>query len=396
MSKMNRREFLNRLAKMSLATTTYASMSKMLLTSQANAALGDYRALVNIFLHGGNDSYNMIVPTSNAQYQDYTNARQDLSVPQADLLTLDGTAANGVAYGIHPVMPEMQQIFNSGRASVLHNVGALVTPVTKDEYKNKSVLTPQRLFSHNDQQDFWQADDETKITGWAGRIADVLNTANVNQTLSMNISLGGYNLWQSGRTSTLYPLSKDGVAKLSGLQFDGGTGNDSERGAAFKAILDLPSDHLFVQEFANVQNNSILLAELLSELLASVPEPVVQFPANNSLGDQLKMAGKLISLRDTLQVSRQIFLVTMGDWDTHSSQLNNHPGLLSKVSRRWLRLTLILRNLVWSMMSPLLLLQNSVEHSQAMVMAVIMAGEVIKLSWVVPLTAANTSVRHQS
>lgn len=167
--------------------------------ARAGAVAGDYKALVCLFLNGGNDANNLIVPTGSG-YAAYAAARTNLALPQASLLPITPRTSDGRAWGLHGAVPELRSLFTSGRAAFLANVGTLVYPTTKDQYNARSVPLPPQLFSHSDQQVQWQhsVPDKPTQTGWGGRIADLLSTLNTSDRISMSISVAGKNTFQVG------------------------------------------------------------------------------------------------------------------------------------------------------------------------------------------------------
>ena len=177
---MKRRAFLKRYAATAAAGIgAYSTLGGLSLTN-ALAQSSDYRALVCVFLFGGNDSFNMVVPRDEQAHSRYANARRNLTVDRGQLLPLDAVASDGIRYGLHPSMPEMRDLFQQGNMSVVANVGPLLAPTSRDDFLNNRVPLPPRLFSHNDQQDFWQSLelDRLQATGWAGRMADALGSVN--------------------------------------------------------------------------------------------------------------------------------------------------------------------------------------------------------------------------
>ena len=189
MKKVDRREFLRKSGAAAAATAFAhcpgAAFSQMLATG---ASFPDYKALVCVFLFGGNDSYNMLVPRSNAEYNVYAASRQNLAIAQADLLPINPLTSDGVDYGLHPSMAGLQGLFAAGRMALVGNVGPLVEPTTKAEYFDRSVTLPSQLFSHNDQQDQWNSLKGAGVssTGWAGRVADLIRTNVGGQQLATN------------------------------------------------------------------------------------------------------------------------------------------------------------------------------------------------------------------
>ena len=187
MNTFDRRHFLR------LALASGGALGLGSLAAPVQADTTGYRALVAVFLFGGNDSFNMIVPRSAAEYGVYAASRQNLAIAQSSLLPITPLTPDGAAYGLHPAMTGLQQLFGSGRAAIVAGTGPLVEPVTRAQVLSRSVALPPQLFSHNDQQDQWQTlkGRQALATGWAGRVADLLESELATQQLPMNLSITG-------------------------------------------------------------------------------------------------------------------------------------------------------------------------------------------------------------
>jgi len=322
----SRREFLRCAACAALGTAaiTNTIWDLRLVRAATTGAFTDYKALVCLFLFGGNDANNLIIPSSATDYAAYSAARQALAIPSAQLLSINPTISDGRTYGLHPSCAGMQSLFNSGKLAFLCNVGTLVGPVTRTTYQNKTAALPPQLFSHNDQQVQWQTSipDQPPRTGWGGRAADMVY-ANNNSNVSMNISLAGTNIFEVGTAVTPYNVSTTGSVGLSSLS--------ASRLQAVKDIIALPHDNLFEKSFGEITNTAIANNALLTSALANAPTITTVFP-NTSLGNQLKMIARLISAHGTLGHTRQIFFASVGGYDTHGNQLTAHANLLTELS----------------------------------------------------------------
>ena len=332
MRKLNRRNFLKQTALMSLGgTSMYSVMSGL---QRVHAQVGDpedYRALVCVFLFGGNDSANMIIPTSQAEYATYQQTRQNLAIAQNEILPISPLNDVGADYGLNPNMPELQTLFADQKLSIIGNVGALIEPTTKTQFINNSVTLPPQLFSHNDQQNFVMSLEATiPQQGWASRIADLLTDANINQDLSMNITLTGTNTWQGGGMSTPYSISPQGIESL--WFFDEESDDDFvlARTDAFNQIRALNHSHMFARKYASTIDRSISLGGTVSAALGSVN---TAFNNSSRLATSLRMVAQLIAGRQTLNMRRQMFFVGIGDYDTHGDQANRHPLLMTELSQ---------------------------------------------------------------
>lgn len=311
----------------------WATQARLQLALAQMPPTQDYKALVCIFLFGGNDSYNMVVPRSSAEYDVYQSVRNNLAIPQADLLPINPANAGAVQYGLHPSMSQAQQLFANERLAVLANAGSLITPVSKSDYQNRTVPLPPQLFSHNDQQTFMQSLARSNAkTGWAGRAADIMQSMNINQQLSMNISLSGSNIWQSGRNVFPYSVSGHGVETFK--YFDEASEDSGEvtRAQVFRTLMEGASSHIFQREYAAIQERAWALSGELISALGEQPELTTAFPSESNLATNLKMVARLISAREALDVKRQVFFVGFGDFDTHGDQNNRQPALFQELS----------------------------------------------------------------
>ena len=332
MAAFNRREFLKKTGAGAAAAATFAAypgaaFSQIIGTS---APFPDYKALVCVFLFGGNDSYNMLVPRSNAEYNVYAASRQNMALLQGDLLAINPLTPDGADYGLHPMMSDIQTLFESNRAAFVSNTGPLVEPTTKDQYQNKSVLLPPQLFSHNDQQDQWSSlrGVAQSKTGWAGRLADLIRMNVADQQMATNASLFGSTLFQSADETVAYVMGNSGPIPFTG--FDDTAGGQAQR-AAFEQIINANYGSIYERGFAEVQRRAVASADLIGDALAGAPVLNTIFP-NSQLGRQLGTVAQLIAVRDQLQMQRQIFFVATGGFDSHDDQLANQPGLLGGIS----------------------------------------------------------------
>ena len=288
-----------------------------------------YKALVCVFLHGGNDGYSLLVPMTPEKHALYSSARLDLAIPREQLLALPGTAADGAQYGLHPACDELHRLFGQGRAALLANTGTLSAPVSRSDFQALRNL-PAQLFSHNDQQDLWHSAqaDFSPDSGWAGRMADVFSGANGAAILPMNVSLAGSNLLQTGNQRFAFGLSPQGALRLDALD---ATGPHADLRAAFDRIRTLDHAHAFERRHAATLSNGVELNATIAQALETAPELTTVF-ANTRFGNQLKMAARLISVRAALGMRRQVFFVSLGGFDTHDAQSTDHPALLQQLS----------------------------------------------------------------
>lgn len=305
----------------------------------------DYKALVCVFLAGGNDCWNMVVPSSTAEYAAYARSRggelgvgSGLAIPQASLLPLSplGGAPDGVTFGLHPSMPGLQSLFNTGRAAVVANVGPLLRPTTKQQYQTPGWDLPPQLFSHNDQQDQWHSLRGKSLikTGWGGRVADALLAQTASQRLPLQVSLSGQTLFEAGVSARPYVMGSGGATNFAG---QGASGIALARRQAFQAVVDASlgstSNTVYERAFANVQQRAVLFADRVnSALTAARTFTALPDTPLSSLSTQLRTVAKMISVRDRLTMSRQIFFVQIGGFDTHDDLGTLQPNLLADIS----------------------------------------------------------------
>jgi uncharacterized protein (DUF1501 family) len=328
MAAFSRRQFLQA----SGATAALASCPGMAFAQGigTSAPFPDYKALVCIFMFGGNDSYNMLVPRSAAEYNVYATSRQNLAIDQNVLLAINPVTPDGAQYGLHPSMPGLQSLFESNRLAVVSNVGALIEPTTKDQFFNQSVALPPQLFSHNDQQDQWHSlkgNGQSK-TGWAGRVADLIRTNVAGQQMATNASLFGNSLFQSADATIAYVMGPTGPIQFEGFASEGIL---LEQRLAFERVINASQSTVYERGFAEIQRRAVSSAELVSNAITGAPVLTTQFPATQ-LGNQLRTVAQLIAVRDQLQMQRQVFFVATGGFDTHDNQLQDQPGLLGGIS----------------------------------------------------------------
>lgn len=344
---MNRRNFLRKSIYTALGGVgLYTAMGNLKLLEAAvsrygPSAFSDYKALVCVFMFGGNDSFNMVVPRSATQYAQYAGARATLALAQSNLLPLTplagGAASDGASYGLQSAisgsdalgMSGLQGLFNSGKAAILGNVGTLVTPVSKAQYQAGTLPLPPQLFSHNDQQTYWQASrsDDTRKLGWGGRIADLLHDANPGANIPMALSLNFESELGRAAYSNQYVLGTGGPNIIGELAWD------RERRAAFMPMMAQGKQRYPLERgFANSFNRYVANAEALTNALEGAPALATPFP-QSSLGAQLSMVARLIGVRGGLGLKRQIFFVSMGGFDHHDQLLANQPELLAELSQ---------------------------------------------------------------
>ena len=295
-----------------------------------SAPFADYRALVCVFLFGGNDSFNMLVPRSPAEYNAYAASRQNLAIALDQLLPINPLVSDGAQYGVHPSMVGLKDLFDRGQAAFVANVGPLLAPTTKSQYQAKSVPLPPQLFSHNDQQAQWHALRGRKLmeTGWGGRMADLIRLNVANQQLATNVSLAGNTLFQSGDDTVAYTMGATGPLAFTGF---GPTGFAREQRRAFERVINASYDSVYARGFAEVQRRAVEAADRVTTAIEQAQTLSTPFPTS-PLGQQLQTVARLIAVRDRLTMQRQVFFVSAGGFDSHDDQLVSQPNLLGNVS----------------------------------------------------------------
>lgn len=317
-------------------TTLFSSLVHLGAMSAASAQTasgeGDYRALVCILLAGGNDSFNMAVPASGAEYDDYLQVRSDLALAQSQLLPLNVRNTPGRSFGLHPSMPRVRQLFNQGHAAVVANVGTLVEPVTLSTYQSGAARLPLGLFSHADQIEQWQtaAPDERAATGWGGRLADVLRSRNGNTPVSMSISLGGINVFQSGEFTSSFAISErgDGAVNIDGY----GEPDWALRDVVINSMLNAQYANIFEQAYAARLKSSVESNQFFGAALSGARSVSTVF-ADELLSQELRMVARTIAAREELRTKRQTFFLALGGFDNHDEVISSQARQLGSVDR---------------------------------------------------------------
>jgi len=324
----SRRDFLKRTCCTAAAGFAAASFNRFGLVNALAQSAQDYKALVCVFLFGGNDSNNMVVPLSSTGYASYQQLRSVLALPQGSLLPINAPSAG--AFGFHPKFPEMQTLFNQKHLAVLANVGTLVRPTTRTQFRGGQVTVPQNLFSHSDQQAQMQtaALDGNGQTGWAGRTADKIQSI-YGGTFPVIISLAGTNIFCEGLVARSIESSGNPTKLLSGF---GSSAESQSRMSALQSLLTFDTGVSLIQAASNTTSNALQDSKALADAIAGAPALATVFP-NNGLANQLKQVAQIISVRATLGLQRQIFFVSLGGFDTHSDQLNAQTGLYTQLSQ---------------------------------------------------------------
>jgi uncharacterized protein (DUF1501 family) len=291
------------------------------------APVSGYKALVCIFLFGGNDANNTLVPTDTVGYNNYATLRGPLALPQSQLIQL----ASLPHYGLHGSLPEIAQLVDSGAAALVANVGTLVAPTTRANVTSQLNL-PSNLFSHSDQQLQWQNAAQSSVTptGWAGRMSDLLGSSfNPSASIPMITSVAGDTLFCDGQSTTPLAVSPGNV---SGVSCGEGTAECGVRQAMAQSFLSFASGLNLVQADNAISQNAARYASVLTQAVSSIAPLATIFPANNPFATQLKQIAQLMQVRNSFGVNRQIFFAGVGNFDTHADQSAQQSLLLGQVS----------------------------------------------------------------
>jgi uncharacterized protein (DUF1501 family) len=325
---MKRRDFLQHAG--ALAGT--AALGQLGVLAAHAASSTDYKALVCIFLYGGNDANNTIVPLDTAGYANYAQTRSYLALPQAQLLPL-AVASGAPQYGLHPALPGLQSLWASGNLAIVANVGTLVQPLTKAQYLSTTTVKPENLFSHIDQQHEWQASissTSSSNSGWGGRLLDALAALNANSRVPPMISTGGNNLFVTGAASQALVIPTSASFGLNGFSNDSA---DTARRSALQQLLNIDQTINLTQAAQAVMTGALSSSAILDPILMTTDATLgARFTGlTSNFSQQLLAIAKVIEARSALGASRQVFLATLGSFDTHTDQLNTQQTLLSEL-----------------------------------------------------------------
>jgi len=366
-NQASRREFLRRASILS-GSVGSAGLPFALNMATMGAAVaqtaGDYKAIVCLFMYGGNDSANMVLPWDDASWQTYSTLRA--TAPDPIALKPVGTAADATAaagspaalggvlsiapknlvnpenaarkFALHPSMTDAKALFDQGRLGIIANAGPLVTPLTKAEYQKGTKTRPAKLFSHNDQQSMWQAlGPEGARVGWGGRFGDLLAGNNSTSTFT-NISVQGNAVYMAGNSVFQYQVTNNGATAIGGLT--GSLFGSAAATTAFKSIITADNQNLLGKEHQVIVRRSMdAQAAFQSAFTASTVTAPTQYynpaqraNANNGLAQQLQTVARIIGARTALGTKRQVFFVSIGGFDTHDNQNRAHADLYARIS----------------------------------------------------------------
>ncbi len=333
----SRRKFLT-----STSALTASALAANLTTwgvksAEAQAASG-YKAIVVVFLFGGSDSNNMIIPYDDyAAYLNVRTAASAVGIPQAQLVQFTGA---GKKYGFHPAMATIAPLYGQGKLAVIANSGTLVQPIKdRADYRANPSIRPPNLFSHADQQDAWSGlvPGAAVRTGWGGRFADRLRTANTGALIPAAVSVSGSQIYATGAQTTPLVIPQSGGASMRG---QGTTGVPLARYTALKALLADARNrgNQVVMGAAGVMDEALVANEVANPILNGTLPPVIDTAfrvggnlLNTGIAQQLRQVARLIEGRGATGVKRQVFFVSMGGYDTHGNTVAAQTGLFNQL-----------------------------------------------------------------
>ncbi|MGC8792106.1 MAG: DUF1501 domain-containing protein [Bryobacteraceae bacterium] len=312
---MNRRSFLRTIT----LAAGWQRFSRLPLLAQGD----DYRALVCVFLYGGNDCNNTVVPLDAAAFRTYQSSRGTLALSQQSLLPVE--APGGAAYGLHPRLTDVQRLYRQGKAAIVANVGVLVRPTSRDEYRRRLVSLPVNLFSHSDQQLQWQSADPSggSRSGWGGRTVDQVKASELAA-----VSLSGVAAFLNSEQVRATLINPGAPTSLTGFS---NTREQQARLQAFLEILELEDGNLLVSATGLRAREGIRISQTLTRILTGSSPFKTAFPAT-TLGRQLEAIARLINARRELAATRQVFFASLGGWDLHVNLLASHDPLLGQLN----------------------------------------------------------------
>jgi uncharacterized protein (DUF1501 family) len=332
--KLARRAFMRRAGQLGVAGVAAPWALNLAAIGEAAAFTAtDYKAIVCVFLYGGNDYGNTLVPFDNANYARYAAIRTGITTPQASLANtvLAPTTAlpGGMQLALAPELLPLKSMFDAGRMAVQLNVGPLIQPTTLAQYTAKSVPLPPKLFSHNDQQSVWQSSaPEGSTLGWGGRMGDLALSNNAQSTFTC-VSVTGNAVYLAGQTAQAYQVSSGGAVPINGIK--NGVYGSAACGAALNSLVTRASANSMEAAYSATTQRSIAAEGTVTAATSGITF-TTPFNTANPLAMQLQMVAKMIAGRSTLGTKRQVFMVSLGGFDTHDFLPQNHPVLLGQVA----------------------------------------------------------------
>ena len=334
MVKTSRREFLKSLGALS-AGGVVSNLDLLGGFAQANAQPAtDYKALVCVFLYGGVDGNNVVIPADSAGYAQYSAVRtvaSGINLPVASLNAIQ-PRSSPTPFGLHPSMTELKTLFDQNKMAVLCNVGTLLRPTTKADY-SAGRFRPTQLFSHSDQQNEWQTAvyQESSRTGWGGRLADRIASMNGAVPFPVVTSTAGITLFMTGNGKSPLSIPTSGTFGLQGFSTSAA---NTARLAAVRQLLAMDRDNVFVNSASDIAGSAIDLTATVSPIISNANSSIQGLFSGqkSSISQQLLAIAKLIEARNSIGIKRQIFFVSMGGFDTHTNEVNTQQTLFGQLS----------------------------------------------------------------
>ena len=335
MTDQSRRAFLKQSAAFGIVGAAAPFVMNLAAIGEAAAATAsDYKALVCIFLFGGNDYANTVVPYDQPSWDQYNTLRGTIATPRDQLTATRLTPTTPLSgtreYALAPSMAPLVPLFDQQRLALMLNVGTLIQPTSKTAYQNRSVPLPPKLFSHNDQQSYFQASNpEGARSGWGGRMGDLFQSGNGSASLTC-INTSGNAVYLTGQSALQYTVGSGGpIALLSNSSTLFGSATVASN---LRTLMTTPPANLMASEHAKVSKRALDTYSQVTGALASAPAANFPlFPTGNSLADQLRIVARMISVSQELGAKRQVFFVSIGGFDLHDNLVAQQPVLMGRV-----------------------------------------------------------------
>lgn len=331
-----RRKFLKQTGGLSAAALA-ANLSRWGIEGASAQAAAPYQAIVCVFLFGGNDSNNMVIPyTDYAQYATTRTAASQVAIAQANLLQINAPS-HGKMFGLHPSFAPLQPVYTGGKMAVIANTGTLIAPMTQADYK-VGKNRPPNLFSHSDQQNAFEGliPGASVRTGWGGRLADKLTVVNSGAQIPTLVSAVGSNIFNIGKNTVGLVVPQNGGTAIAG---QGSDAISMARMAALQSMLTVNNGNTTAQAAADVMKAALSANAAINPVLSATLPPVIQTAftvggtlLNTGIAQQLRQVARIIDSRGALGVKRQVFFVGMGGFDTHSQTVNNQTNLFNQLA----------------------------------------------------------------
>ena len=301
----------------------------------------DYKALVCIYLQGGNDSFNMLVPRGDTEYDEYLGVRRNLALTKESLLEINPATSDGRSFGLHRNCSNLQTMFEADELAFIANVGTLVEPTTKASYNGGLGNVPEGLFSHADQERQWSTaiPDRSAISGWAGRMTDLLISLNGEGDFATAISMSGVNLLQSGESTFPYAINESGSRGIDDWDAFGWRHGR----AAVDSQLALEYSNVFQKTYVEKKKRAIELHDRFTTAMDTAAIPSVSI-GSDDFSNQLEMVYRTIAAHESFGVRRQTFFVLLGGWDHHTVLDAPHAGLLARINHSLSRFNTLLKD----------------------------------------------------